>query len=41
MQEAVIIETSKIQYYTISTLSITFLGLMLYAVLHSRKFNMC
>ena len=38
MQEDVIINTYSIQYYTILALSITLLGLVLYAVLHSRKF---
>ena len=41
VQGDVIINTCKIQYYTILALSITMLGLMLYAVLHSRIFKMC
>ena len=39
--EDVIINICKIQFYTIFALSISILGLVLYAVLHSRKFKMC
>ena len=41
MQEDVIINTCRFQYYTVLALSITILGLVLCAVLHSRKFKMC
>ena len=41
IQGDVILNTCKIQYYTILALSITILGLVLYAVLHLRKFKMC
>ena len=37
--EDVFINTCKIQFYTILALSFSILGLVLYAVLHSRKFK--
>ena len=41
MREDVIINNCRIQYYTILALSIKISGLVLYAVLYSRKFKMC